>query len=205
MKIYRAGDKSKAICEHCGSLVSTTFAYRDVPFGDGSGVVKAVLAAVCDRCDHVVALPAQSTPAVRRAREVADIPLEVTLAAPEMDLLDLAVYRIDSTAGTKLRKTLIAYYLRRISTDSESIGRLQQNFLSFKTRQAGAKASPTKRLSLKLAPRTDDNLKVLMSASGLKKSEVIRSVIGEIEKDLVLPDHPKDLERFREIADVLTA
>ena len=67
MKLYAAGEKSKAICEDCGALVSTTFVYRDVPFDDGHGVVKDVLASVCDQCDRVVALPAQSTPAVRRA------------------------------------------------------------------------------------------------------------------------------------------
>ena len=68
MKVYEAGEKSKAICESCGALVSTTFANRDLPFDDGEGVVKDVLASVCDQCGQVVALPAQSTPAVRQAR-----------------------------------------------------------------------------------------------------------------------------------------
>ena len=69
MKVYEVGDKSKAVCEDCESLVSTTFEYRDVPFDNGRGTVKGVLAEVCNRCDNVVALPAQSTPAVRQALE----------------------------------------------------------------------------------------------------------------------------------------
>lgn len=65
MVIVKDGEKSKALCEDCGDIVSTTFAYRDVPFDDGSGVANDILAAVCDKCDRVVALPAQSVPAVR--------------------------------------------------------------------------------------------------------------------------------------------
>lgn len=68
MKLYRAGDKSKALCGACETAVSTTFAYRDVPFDDGLGTVKDVLAAVCDQCGAVAAIPAQSTPAIRQSR-----------------------------------------------------------------------------------------------------------------------------------------
>lgn len=84
MKLYQPGDKSKAVCSKCGKLVSTTFAYRDVPFDDGSGVVKGILAAVCDECQYVVAVPSQSTPAIRRAREAAEISLEGSIPAPEV-------------------------------------------------------------------------------------------------------------------------
>ena len=69
MKLYSAGDKSKAICESCQELVETTFLYRDVPFDDGSGEVKDILASVCDRCGEVVAIPAQSLPSIRRTGE----------------------------------------------------------------------------------------------------------------------------------------
>lgn len=67
MKRYQPGDTSKAICPHCGTLVSTTFAYRDVPFDDGNGIVRGILAAVCDKCKAVVSIPVQSTLTIRRA------------------------------------------------------------------------------------------------------------------------------------------
>ena len=57
---YSVGDKSKAICYRCKKVVSTTFDHRDVPLDDGSGEAKGILAAVCDACDAVVAIPAQS-------------------------------------------------------------------------------------------------------------------------------------------------
>ena len=66
MKIFKAGDSQKAICEHCGSLENATFKLRDVPFSDGSGLVKNVLVGVCDKCDQVILLPHQSTPALKK-------------------------------------------------------------------------------------------------------------------------------------------
>lgn len=68
MTLYKAGDTSHAICTDCNALVSTRFMTRDVPFDDGKGVVKDVLAAVCTGCGNVVALPAQSMSAVQTAR-----------------------------------------------------------------------------------------------------------------------------------------
>jgi hypothetical protein len=67
-KLYEEGEKSKAICESCKQIVDTTFASRDVPFSEGKVEVKDILVAVCDLCDRVVAIPAQSTPAIRETR-----------------------------------------------------------------------------------------------------------------------------------------
>ncbi len=65
---YREGEKSRSLCSHCAGLVNTTFKRRDVPFSDGKGVARDILVAVCDVCDSVVAIPAQSTPAIQEAR-----------------------------------------------------------------------------------------------------------------------------------------
>lgn len=67
MTSYQPGDKSTAVCWHCESRVTTTFVLRDVPFSDGSGTVYGVLAAVCDLCGNVVAVPARSTQKVATA------------------------------------------------------------------------------------------------------------------------------------------
>ena len=81
IKLYEEGEKSKAVCDHCGQLVSTTFARRDVPFSDGKCEVKNILAAVCDVCGEVAAVPAQSTPAIREARRKEVKPIEAQLPA----------------------------------------------------------------------------------------------------------------------------
>lgn len=55
MSHYHVGDKSRAVCWYCEALVETTFAIRDVSYGDGSDRAHSVLAAVCDICANVVA------------------------------------------------------------------------------------------------------------------------------------------------------
>lgn len=69
MKLFQEGDKGKALCSHCKGLVETTYRRRDVPFSDGKGVASNILVGVCSTCDQVAAIPAQSTPAIREARQ----------------------------------------------------------------------------------------------------------------------------------------
>lgn len=67
MKKYTEGDKSQAICDHCGKVVPTTFTYRDVLFNETMGKVKNLLVAVCDICGAVVSIPPESEPRIKDA------------------------------------------------------------------------------------------------------------------------------------------
>jgi hypothetical protein len=58
--MYKLNDKSKAICSFCESLQTTTFLIRDVWMSDSNLVVKNILVAVCDSCNHVIGIPQQS-------------------------------------------------------------------------------------------------------------------------------------------------
>ncbi|MGN7715111.1 hypothetical protein [Agrobacterium radiobacter] len=212
MKLYQPGDTSKAICPHCGKLVGTTFAYKDVPFDDGAGMVKDILVAVCDECATVVAIPAQSTPAIRRAREVADIPLEVSIPAPEVEILDAAAYRIDPSATTRFRKTLFAFYLQRLRQDAGDPDRLRRKFEAWNATRTEQRKHlktkirvPNRRLSFRISPRTDHDVKWLMQTSGLSKTDMVRSVVMEIEKDLLGAKASRDLKHLQDIAAVVNA
>ena len=90
MKFFVDGEKGKALCPQCGGLVNTTFCRRNVPFSDRKGKASQVLVSVCDACDTVLGVPAQSTPAVREARQKVMLPLEANLPAVYLDVLDLA-------------------------------------------------------------------------------------------------------------------
>ncbi|MGY6570825.1 MAG: hypothetical protein ACXIVE_17680 [Salinarimonas sp.] len=207
MKLYEAGDKSKAICEHCKSLVPTTFMYRDVPFDDGSGVVKDILVAVCDICDKVVAIPAQSTPAIKRARENAEVTLEVSVSARDLAVLDYAAWRIDDRATARFRKSLIAHFLRRLEGDPEAPQRLAEKIkqIAATRKISGGIQIPRKRLSCKISPATDARIDQLMRVSGLSKSDLVKAVIGEIEDALVRQEAPADLALLRDVAAVVNA
>lgn len=69
MKIVKENDKSKAICEHCKSLVETTFQYKDVALSDNSGIVENVLVGVCDNCNSVVSMLYQEAKKVKEVIE----------------------------------------------------------------------------------------------------------------------------------------
>ena len=60
MIFYKIGDKSKAICDSCQQVRTTTFQERDVPLSSGKDCAHDLLVAVCDHCDHIVAIPQQS-------------------------------------------------------------------------------------------------------------------------------------------------
>lgn len=203
MHLYKSGDKSRAFCEACGGLVTTTFAYRDVPFDDGSGVVRDILAGSCDGCGEVVSIPAQSTPAIRRGREVAEIPLEVQLPAPALEILDAAAYRIDPQATPRFRKMLIAYYINRLAGEPGAGDALKSRNDAVRSRPRVK--VPRRRLSLKLAPRTNDAFDRLRTVSGLPKTDLVLSVVDMIEAEIVRPRKPRILSDLKQIAAVANA
>jgi len=201
MKLFRAGDKIEALCEDCRDTVQATFKHRDVPFDDGCGIAEGILVAACDRCDRAIVMPAQSTPALACARQDAQTPLEVTLDAWEMEVLDSAARRVDPAAdNSKLRERLIAHFLWRSTTDSRH--RAPAQGTRPKKRKSKSSDEPTAQesLSVKLAPGTAKCLSMLMESSGLSKSQIVGGVISQIEEDLVLPSNPVGMEKFREIA-----
>ena len=125
MKIYQEGDKGKAFCADCSALVSTTFLRRDVPFSDGQGLAKHILVAACDACGQTVAVPAQSTPAISKARKEAAVSIEVSLPAIYLDVLDCAAFTIDHQASTDFRKTLLSFFVHKAAHDARAAKRLR--------------------------------------------------------------------------------
>jgi len=200
MKVFKQGEKGRAICETCQKMVSTTFAYRDVPFSDSPGEVKDILVAVCDSCDGVVAIPPQSTPAIKKMRETATKPIEVNLPAPYLEILDLAAYRIDPKATAEFRKRLLAYYIHRysgqISSDKISAFQPSKTFIG---------KFPSKRLSLKVTPRLYDEITFITTTTHLSKTEMIKEIVQEIEREIVRPEKPKHLAELQRLAMVSAA
>lgn len=210
-KLYSPGDTGRAICPHCAKLVSTTFVYRDVPFDDGTGQVKGILAAVCDVCDAVAAVPAQSTPAIRRARDIAEIPLEVSLSAPEIEILDAAAFQIDPQSTARFRKAIFTYYLSRLERDPKEIEIAQHALKNWaaqcrKQRNSLIKIKiPNRRLSFKLAPRTEQKIETVLGRTGWTKTSLVRGVVMLVERDILSNKSPKRLQELQDIAAAVNA
>lgn len=204
MKLFTAGDKSQAICEACVAVVPTTFGYRNVPFDDGVGIANDILVATCDRCDEVVSVPAQSLPAVRRARSVADVPLEALLPAFDLEILDAAAVRISSTASVRYRKMLIAHFALKAVADPKAADRLRILYKEIRRFDRNRRiVIPKKRLSFKASRELDKSIKDLMQKSGLNKTAVLRGLVWTIRREIVDPDQPANLQILRDQAILL--
>ncbi|MGQ0583040.1 MAG: hypothetical protein ACT4O6_13975 [Reyranella sp.] len=200
MKLHMPGEKGKAICESDGR-VSTTFRYRDVPFSDGSGVARKILAGVCDRCGKVVSIPPQSMPSIRAARRNAQVSIEAVLPAVYLDALDLACWRIDPEASQEFRKPLLMHYLHGSSLNRAATERLaraaRETAMVFEPATSGGER---KRLSMKVSPAMSRTVERLAGATGLSKTDLIKGAIVRIAREIVGPARPAELAALRSLA-----
>lgn len=189
MKIHLEGDKSKAACHRCGGVVRTTFVRRDVPFSDGSGIAKNILVGACDVCGDTVAIPAQSTPAIRRLRKESSAALEASLPAVYVDVLDCAVHTIDHQASTDFRRVLLTYFLHKAARDSRAASRLKKSHARAMERFPDQRGGARRRLSMKVPQLLTDDLRLLRERTELNTTELLKSVVIDIQ-DSVL-DKPR--------------
>lgn len=182
MKIYKVGDKQKAVCESCQSLTDATFMLRGVPFSDGSGTVKNVLAGVCDSCNEVVLIPHQSTPAIKKQLDTQKKAVETRVPAHMVDMLNLASMELGGS--TDFSNALIKYYLHNLSEQKTSVKGLIKYLESDL-----AKGVAQKRISLKgrQVSKEIDNIKFKTSISST--TDVLKAVVLKINDDVFV--HPK--------------
>lgn len=204
MRLYAEGEKGKVICARDG-LCRMTFARRDVPFSDGKGHAKDILVGVCDTCGEVAAIPPQSTPAIKAAREKALRPIEANLPAVYLDALDLACYRIDPNATQDFRKRLLLYYVVSTSTNKALVKKVSANLMKLdKTFRAGERSGARRRLSMKVTEALSDRVQNLMTATKLNRTELLKSLVIQIDQDIVKPAKPAKLAELQAIAAVAT-
>ncbi|MBU6367923.1 MAG: hypothetical protein KJT01_17040 [Gemmatimonadetes bacterium] len=65
LKIWRAGERSEALCERCRGWRDTEFQYRTVPLAASRKRVDDVLVGVCLACDGIASIPQQSAARLR--------------------------------------------------------------------------------------------------------------------------------------------
>lgn len=60
IKVFKEGEKSKAICDTCGEVVDTTLRKRNYYVPESDITVPDLLVGVCDICDGIVSIPHSS-------------------------------------------------------------------------------------------------------------------------------------------------
>ncbi|CAA7617203.1 conserved hypothetical protein [Magnetospirillum sp. LM-5] len=200
-RLYSPGESGRAICDQCG-IVSTTYQYRDVPFSDGRGLVKDILVGVCNCCGAVVAIPPQSTPAIKAQREKSEKPIEAVLPAIYVDALDLACYKIDSKSSAEFRKKLVVYYIHTMAGRVDEAAQLAEVIRTAPAQFSPSADKKTKRISFKVTESTDAEMRVVMNASHLNRTDVLKSLVLKINRDIIQPKSPKNLRELKLLAAV---
>ncbi len=195
MRIVKEGDKRQVICHNCGRS-EATYSLRNVDFSDKSGTVKNILAAVCNKCNEVVSIPAQSTPKIKAEYNKIKASVEVRVPAHFLDILNVATQKINPALDDNFNRSLILYYLHALNT-----GRYEQNGLSDFLNTDFAKAKASKRISMKINANQLEEINSIMERQNLKKNtDVIKAVILKINEDIVQNDKPEQLSELRNVA-----
>ena len=191
MKIFHEGDHGKAFCVDCDDVVRTTYARRDVPFSDGRGQARNILVGVCDQCGTTVAIPAQATAAIAKARKAATRAIEVNLPATYIDVLDHAVHRIDSEASMDFRRALLTYFVHKAALDARAAAVLRlshRKAMAFFPEERGI---ARRRISLKVPQRVTDDFRKLEASTDLNTTELLKSVVFLIRQRVLEEPKPR--------------
>lgn len=195
MRIVKEGDTRQVICHNCGKS-QATYLLRDVNFNDKSGTVKNILAAVCNNCNEVVSIPAQSTPKIKEEYEKIRASLEVRVPAHFLDILNVASQKINPAVDDNFSRALILYYIHALNS-----GRYEQQDLAKLLNGDLAKAKASKRISIKITPWQLNELNELMAKQHIEKNtDVIKAVILKIHEDIIQNDKPEKLTELRNVA-----
>lgn len=63
------GDSIRSICNHCEEIRDSTFKIRNLPI-NGSYTIKDIMVSVCNACDNITGIPAQSTPSIKEQMDI---------------------------------------------------------------------------------------------------------------------------------------
>lgn len=192
MKILKVGDTKNAACNNCESFQGVTFKLRDVPFNDGSGVVKNVLVGVCDNCDSVAVLPHQSTPAVKKQLEVQRKSLESRVPAHMIDILNLASDKLGG--GTEFATNIMKFYIHALSNNI-----ISPNSLTRYLESELAKGPAQKRISLK-GRHIEEELILLKELTEIKSTtDLLKSIVLKIHDDVLVKERQRPIDQLKSV------
>lgn len=201
MKLFQEGDRSKAVCKHCTRVVGTTFVRRDVPFSENPEMVaKNILVGACDACGATVSIPAQSTPAISKVRKEKAESIEARLPAIYLDVLDYAVHSIDHRSSTDFRRVLLTYFVHKAAHRVKAASTLKASHKKALATFPEHRGSTRRRLSMKVAPRINEDFRILATGTNLNTTEILKSVVFEIQGEVLENPTPKLLDELRTLS-----
>lgn len=192
MKLYKVGEKSKAICQRCGEIRPTTFMERTVSLSSGKGSVSDVLVAVCDACKDIVSIPQQSTPMIQESIKLARQPLEARVPRHLLDVMRLVSYELGFGPGEQ--SALFRFFLQRV-------GRSKVSSLSLRKLANAEEAAgiADARFSIKLNEELFELMLKLEKETKLNRTDLVKVIIVKMKHDVLDKKNKGLREDLREI------
>jgi hypothetical protein len=201
MKLFKEGDKSKAICSCCKDVVLTTFKHRDVPFSDEIGVAKNILVSVCDFCSKVVATPPQSTPAIRLSRAKALKSVEAIVPSTLIDAINLAAYTVDPDFSQEFKKKALWFFVRDYAhKEHEQAIQIKKDYLESAVKFGDARGTSRGRMSFKVSAAMFDDLQKAAETFGENQTETLKIAAFDFFKNVVEVKNNRLISKLKDIA-----
>ena len=199
MKIFKEGERSKAICPTCG-LVQTEFKKRDVPIQGSKAKAHNILAGVCSVCDEVVSIPQQSSIYVKEALQKEKKPLEIRIPKHLEDIMANASLKISGEYTPAIVNFLIKYYIHQSFINSRSRSSLSK---LYKNSDLLSDTVSSCRVSIKFDSKIFDEMKEVRSNAKFRTdSDLLKAIMLKINEDIV---QEKDKEIVNTLKDVAIA
>ncbi len=194
MRILREGQRRRAICPNCEGIVEIRYEYRTIHLEESDLDVENVLVGVCEECDEVVSIPAQSTPKLKQARARKEESLEARVPQHLDDIVYIIADRLDVSAK-HLRSALLRYYFNEVRLNKATARRVFRLACSDL-----ARGKQDARISLRIAPELHTATWCAATEAGFRtRADLVRGILLAAKEDVLegrAKSRRKELERI---------
>lgn len=186
MKIWKAGEKSRALCPSCERRMEVVFRRRDVTLSAPDVTATDVLVAVCVGCDGIALIPHQSAPKLREAIQNPKETLNVRIPAHLEDVLHLLIERV--AHGWKNGRSPVLKYLLHEFGNNPAYAQRVRDHLQDDLAQGAADRDVSVRVPTYILIAVDQMADLVAIGS---RSEVLRGILVSAKGD-VLEDRDRE-------------
>lgn len=190
--LAKEGDRVRGSCEHCRAGVDAHLAVRTYRMQQSGVDVPGALVYVCDRCDNVVATPAQSSARLYEAKQARkEEQLEARIPTHLEDVIYLLAHEF-FTPVQAFRPAVLRFYLGELLNDPALAQRVR---LLSESDMADAPARA--RVSLRVPAELLAAVRETARAAGIAKdSDLVRGLLLAAKEDVLDGRHEERILRL---------
>jgi hypothetical protein len=185
MKIWKDGEKSRALCPSCERKTEVVFQRRDVTLSPPEVKTSDVLVAICVQCEGIALIPHQSTPKLREAIQNPKETLNVRIPGHLEDVLYLLIERV--AHGWKNGRSPVLKYLLHEFGNTPAYAKKVKAHLQDDLAQGAADRDVSVRVPTYILVAVDQMADLVGIDS---RSEVLRGILASAKEDVLEEQDP---------------